>query len=32
VQDEAQADLVKVEALESRDKGNERPMDAAARA
>jgi flagellar export protein FliJ len=31
-QDEAQAELVKVEALESRDKGNERPIDADARA
>ncbi len=31
-QDEAQAELVKVEALESRDKGNERPIDAAVRA
>jgi flagellar export protein FliJ len=31
-QDEAQAELVKVEALESRDKGNERQMDSAVRA
>jgi flagellar protein FliJ len=31
-QDEAQAELVKVEALESRDKGAERPIDAAVRA
>jgi flagellar export protein FliJ len=31
-QDEAQDDLVKVEAIESRDKGTERPFDAAARA
>lgn len=31
-QDEAQAELVKVEALESRDKGLDRPIDAAIRA
>ena len=31
-QDDAQAELVKAEALESRDKGNERPIDASVRA
>jgi len=31
-QDEAQAELVKVEALESRDKAGERPIDASVRA
>src|SRR5208283_3215995 len=31
-QEEAQAELIKVEALESRDKANERPIDASVRA